>query len=142
MSANFNKAKKEFGIAEYGRWLLPDGEFLNLDGNDDHRIIGICCKNDWREFIKDGAMSLHYDSHSGYFWIRTSGITLSQMITMRNVIDDFEMDIRELKVDFYDFESWDKYSVKEILIDDSELAKLYLTDQIAYNCSVDYFESE
>jgi hypothetical protein len=135
MIVDFKKAKEEIGVAYFGRWLLPDGDFLDLDGNDDHRIIGIYCKNNWIEFIQEGALSLHLDPKCGYLWIRTNGLTTSQMTAMTRVIDELELNIRELKVDFYDFETWDRFNVESCILYDY-LAILYLTDQIAYRCAM------
>lgn len=142
MGANFKRAIKEWGIAEFSRWLLPDGQFLDLQGGDDHRIVGYCCKNDWREFIQDGAMSLHYDPNSRYLWIRTIGPSFAQMQALENAYNDGYFRVTYLKVDLYEFNTWNDYEVKEITIDDSEMAKLYLTDQIAYRCYMSEMEED
>jgi|WetSurMetagenome_2_1015567.scaffolds.fasta_scaffold790871_1 hypothetical protein len=140
MSAKFLQAIYELGLSNFSRWLLPDGIFLNVQDDNDHRIVGNFCENNWREFIKDGAMSLHYDNKSKYMWIRTVGLSYSQMWTLQEVIEQMELKITELKVDYYIFESWDNYDMKEIIIKDATMIKLYLTDQIAYNCNVNYYE--
>jgi len=134
MSANFNQAINELGTTQFSRWLLPDGQFLDVADYEDHRMIGCYCTENWREFIKEGAMSIHYDDKCGYMWIRTIGLTFAQMWAMREVFDNLELGLSELKVDYYSFETLGEYNVDEIVINESEIAILYLTDQIAYRC--------
>lgn len=134
----FQAAKNQYGTVDLSRWLLPDGEFLGVSDYEDHRIVGEFCNDTWLEFIDDGAMSLHYDDHCGYLWIRTSGITIRQMQAFRELFENELLRVRNLKVDVYEGTNYQE----EILIDDPELAQLYLTDQIAYQISMSEREDQ
>ena len=133
MKRLFKIAIEEIGCSEFiDRWQLPDGMFLNWPDGQDHRWCGQWCINDWREFLMEGAVSVHWDAKAHYLWIRTIGLNAEQRMVWASNLEEMSFRITELKVDFYEFDSLEKYTMEVIELDDEELINLYLTDIIGY----------
>lgn len=140
MSVNFKKALKELGTTEFSRWLLDDGTFLGVNDYDDHCKVGCYCTQTWLEFIENNCVSVHYDNSCGYLWLRVNGcLTTSQRMVFQDIIENEMIRVRELYVQVYDGRQY--LSEEDIRIDDEDLAKLYLSDTIAYNLAKSYEEN-
>lgn len=134
----FRDAVEEYGTVETGgSWLLPNGELLGVFGNDDHRIVGQFCETDWKEFIANGAWSLHHSRD--YMWIRRNeNFNVSIQLKFQELYETYNLWINELQVDIYS----GLRCVEHLALEDGELIKLYLTDRIAYNLVVSDMEGE
>lgn len=142
MKKMFRKAIDQYGqyFADDGgfsRWMLPDGSFLGVHPEDDHRIVGEFCNRSWTEFIKENAVSIHYDGKCGYLWLRVNEDLLwEQRSAFRELYENFNLHVSELYVQIY---AGQRY-VEDFRLSNEELIRLFLTDIIAYNLEKSYAE--
>ena len=133
MSANLKKAIQKYGIGEFSRWMLNDGQFLGVY-DDDHRIVGEFCTVSWLDFIKKDCVSLHYDGKCGYLGLRVNiDLNTEQTRTFQSLYRDGEFfKVSELYVSVYDGSEC-LGRKEEIRIKGYEACELWLTDRTSYN---------
>lgn len=133
MSANLKRAIAKYGIGEFSRWMLNDGQFLGVY-DDDHRIVGEFCTVSWLDFLKKDCVSLHYDGKCGYLGLRVNGdLNFDQIKTFQSLYHDSEFfKVSELYVSVYDGSEC-LGREEEIRIKGQEACKLWLTDRTSYN---------
>jgi hypothetical protein len=141
----FIKAVEELGSTDFiSQWQLPNGKFLDWPNQQDHRWCGQWCSggyDGWREFLMRGAVSICYIPNENFLWIRTIGLNANQRMAWARLIEEEGFEIKELKVDYYIFDTPEKFKmdIEEI---NEELAHLYLTDTTSYQIRKRELENE
>ena len=117
-------------------WLLPNGEFLNLDEYDDHRVVSRYCEDSWVQFIEEGAVSLHYDG-DGFLWLRVyGGMSRRQRATFESILE-----ATGVSIDYLLIQDYRGVNVTETTIEDEFLCSLWLVDPVAYEDELLYAEN-
>lgn len=118
---------EEYGTVDYGGiWLLPTGEYLNLPGYEDHRIVG-----DIADMLRAGAISVRRGS-DGIAYVRCLD-DVFYPFRQRQAIDDLLSLMTGFRIAFYDDTGHCTHSVDAFDFYEMSMEKLALTDPIAYN---------